>query len=131
MIELFDYVSFFIDKDCAEVKFYFRKAKPLQVAAMLEEEFDDRKFNGFIWEQIFTLNFNDRCLDFEDAVLESMYTGATVTFYFDYLDYEKEDVIEWAEEFHNMIIDLIEDESWLIDVIQYYEDDINWDKGLF
>ena len=62
----------------------------------------------------------------DSSVLESIHTATTVIFYFDFLDYPSEEIIEQAEEFRRMIIDMIEDEDEMISFIEDYEDSIIW-----
>ena len=124
---MFDYVLLYKGAECAEVKFIFDREEPKRIASIIEEMIDDDiTMDGSIWEQIFPLCFENKSLYFDSAVLETSYTATTVTFYFDYLDYPPEEIIEQAEEFQDMITDMIEDENEMISFIEDYAGDIMW-----
>ena len=53
-----------------------------------------------------------------------MITATTVFFYFDYQILPVEEVIEYAEEFQDMLITMIEDEEEMMYFIDMYAEDL-------
>ena len=56
--------------------------------------------------------------------LDNMITATTVIFYFDYQILPVEEVIEYAEEFQDMLITMIEDEEEMMYFIDMYAEDL-------
>ena len=56
--------------------------------------------------------------------LDNLITATTVFFYFDYQILPVEEVIEYAEEFQDMLITMIEDEEEMIYFIDMYAEDL-------
>ena len=124
-----DYVSFHKGADCAEVRFLFIREKPKQMAAKIKERIEELTgeevtVDGNIWEKIFSMNYENTNILFDSTLLDNMITATTVIFYFDYQILPVEEVIEYAEEFQDMLITMIEDEEEMMYFIDMYAEDL-------
>ena len=81
-------------------------------------------FGQVCHEKIFSMNYENTNILFDSTLLDNMITATTVIFYFDYQILPVEEVIEYAEEFQDMLITMIEDEEEMMYFIDMYAEDL-------
>ena len=128
---MINYVSLHKDVETTEVRLIYSREEVRRAAEMVEQMVadisgDEVTVDGNVWEQIFTKAFLDKASFFDDAILETTYTATMVIFYFDYLGYPREEVIEYAEEMESMIIDMIEDPQEMRWFLEDNVEEIDW-----